>query len=84
MGNTSGSAQFAIVPVHDAVFAFHEPAEPDRTEVHVPEVIVNRFEADVLLHEQVADADPAFVPADAAVATDVPYLEVAGIRERLR
>ena len=58
MGYTSGSAEFTIVPVHDAVFGFHEPAEPDRTKVHVPEALVNRFEADVLLHEQVADADP--------------------------
>jgi hypothetical protein len=33
------------------VFGFHEPAEPDRTKVYVPEALINRSEADALVGE---------------------------------
>ena len=56
-----------------------EAAEPDGTEVDVPEVVVDLFEADELSGEYVADVDPAGVPSDASVPADPSDLEVSGV-----
>ena len=59
-----------------------EAAETNGAIEHLPESIIDRLEPDVLLAQDVADADPLTVPADATVAADPPDLEVAGIFDR--
>lgn len=55
---------------------FVQPAEAERSEVHVPLPIVDLDEADVLPAEGLADVDPLTVPADAAVVTDPAHFIV--------
>ncbi len=73
-----GSA-FVILDPEDPFV--HSP-ELQRSEVYVPNAIVDFFEADVFTGECVGDADPVLVPADAAVPTHEPDFEVTGIFER--
>ena len=56
-----------------------EAAEPDGSEVDVPEVVVDLLEPDVLLSENVAHVDPVRVPSDTSVPADSPDLEVSGV-----
>jgi len=44
--------------------------EFERSEVDVPEVVVDFLQSDILLAQNVTDVDPVGVPADAAVETD--------------
>ena len=46
-----------------------EPAEAERSEVHVPFVVVDLDQADVFAPERLTDIDPLAVPADAPVVT---------------
>ena len=59
-----------------------ETAEPDGSEVNVPEVIVDLLEADELGGENVAHVDPVRVPSDASVPADSSDLEVSGVFDR--
>lgn len=54
----------------DAAEAFVEPAEVALVEVDVPQAVVDRFEADVLLHQGMTDGHAVRLPPDAAIATD--------------
>jgi hypothetical protein len=56
-----------------------ESAEQYGSEIEGPEAVVNFFEAEVFLEQAVADVDPAFLPADAAVFADLSDLEVSGV-----
>ena len=59
-----------------------EAPELDRSIVQVPLAVVDFDETDVLLPQDVADVDPALVPADAAVGADPAHLVVGGVLER--
>jgi hypothetical protein len=67
--------------VFNVSLLFMEATEFDGSEIDFPEAVVDLFEADVLLSEEMADVDPAGVPTDAAVATDAADLEVSGVLE---
>lgn len=75
----ASSSLFVPAGVNDAALGFDETSEPDGTEIDVEQAVVNWLEADGLFGEQVADIDPVVEPADAAVATHTPNLEVLGI-----
>ena len=59
-----------------------ESAKQDGTEVERPDAVIDLLQADILLDDAGADVDPAFLPADAAVAADAADFEVAGILQR--
>ena len=59
-----------------------ETAEPDGSEVDVPEVIVDFLEADKLGSKSVAHVDPVRVPSDASVPADSSDLEVSWVLDR--
>ncbi len=71
----------SAVVVFDLSLLFMEATEFDGSEIDFPEAVIDLFEADVLLCQQMADVDPVRVPADAAVATDAADLEVSGVLE---
>jgi hypothetical protein len=56
-----------------------ESAEQQGAEVKGPDTVVDFLQADVLLEQAVADVDPAFLPADAAVLADLADFEVSGV-----
>ena len=58
----------------------HAP-QLERPKVYVPESIAHFFETHVFARQRVRHADPALLPADAAVAADESDFEVAGIFE---
>src|SRR6266705_6469057 len=58
-----------------------EPAEPDRTEVHLPESVVDFLEAHVQLCEHVADVHPATAPPNPAVTTHAPHFIMSRVRD---
>src|SRR3970282_1910918 len=68
--------------IDDPAAAFVEAPEAAVVKVDVPEAVVDRFEADVLLQQSVADGHAMAMPADAAVAADAPHFEMAGILGR--
>src|SRR3972149_2801128 len=68
--------------IDDPAAAFVEAPEAAVVKVDVPEAVVDRFEADVLLQQSVADGHAVAMPADAAVAADAPHFEMAGILGR--
>ena len=57
-------------------------AEPERAEVDIPFAIVDLDEPKVFAAEGLADIDPLFVPADAAIIADPPDFIMAGILKR--
>lgn len=61
---------------------FVKAAERDRAERDLRERVVDLFEGDVLVAEDVAHVHPVVMPADAAVATHAPDLAVRGVHER--
>jgi len=81
MGDTVFSNRSSLV-ILDPENPFVHPAELERSEVYLPDAVVDLFESDILAGERVGDADPVMFPADAAVATDEPDFEVTGILER--
>lgn len=58
-----------------------QPSQLERSEVYVPQPIAHFFEADVFTGQCVGDADPAFLPANPAVAAEEPDFIVAGVIE---
>ena len=50
-----------------------------RPEVYVPEPVADFFETDVFARQRVRHADPALLPADAAVAADEADFEMSGV-----
>jgi hypothetical protein len=70
------------VDILDAPMRFAETTEFQRTEIHVPEAVVDLFQADVLCSAGDVDVDPSTVPADATVVTDVASLKMGGVFER--
>ena len=69
----------AIVRPVDVAITFIKASEQERSKVYVPDAIVDLFEPDILLDEDVRQTEPALTEADAAVATDVVDAEVARI-----
>jgi hypothetical protein len=67
----------------DAASAVGKAAELHAAIIHVPQPVSDRFEADGLFGQDVADIHPGLPPADAAVAAHFPQLEVAWVLERL-
>src|SRR5713226_9686646 len=57
-------------------------AQPHRSEVHIPQPVVNFFKANLELGEQVTHVHPARVPADPPVAADEATLVMARIEQR--
>ncbi len=51
----------------------------ERAKVHGPDAVVDFFEADVLIREDVTDVYPVGVPANAPVTTDAPDFEMGWI-----
>jgi hypothetical protein len=72
----------AAVDILDAPMRFAETTESQRPKIHVPEAVVDLFQADVLCSAGDADVDPGTVPADATVVTDVASLKMGGVFER--
>src|SRR5437764_12427409 len=58
-------------------------AEPDRSEVHIPQPVVHFFTATCGLGQRMTDVPPARVPADPAVAACQPALVMPGVDQRL-
>src|SRR5674476_701714 len=59
--------------------ALVEAAQQQRTKMEIPDPVVDLLEPDVLVDQRMADVEPALLPADSAVSTDAPDLEVAGV-----
>lgn len=59
-----------------------EPAEAERSEIHVPFVVVDLDQADVFATERLTDIHPLAVPADAPVVTDAADFIVPRVLER--
>jgi len=66
----TGAAHRSSELIHDPANGLMKPTEPHWSEVHIPQSVINFFEANLELGEQVTDVHPARVPADPAVATD--------------
>ena len=67
--------------VFDSKHPFVHPSEFQRSEVYVPQPIVDFFEPDRFARERMRDAHPSLLPADPAVATDEADFEVTGVFE---
>src|ERR1035437_1508090 len=59
--------------------ALVEASQQQRTKMEIPDPVVDLLEPDVLVDQRMADVEPALLPADSAVSTDAPDLEVAGV-----
>ena len=57
--------------VEDGSFSYVKPAEVNRSEEDVPDVVSDLFEPDVVFAEQVRDVDTFGGPANASVARDL-------------
>ena len=66
----------------DAEVLFVQSSEVEGSKGHVPESVVHFFKTDVFLGKDVADIDPAGVPADPAMLADEVDLEGGRVRER--
>ena len=61
---------------------FVESAEFEGTEVDIPEVVVDFFEANVLATQGLSDVDPIAIPPDASVVADETNLVVGWVVDR--
>ena len=68
--------------VEDGSFVYVQPTEGEGAEVDGPDAWGDLLETDVFATEEVADVDPAGVPADAAVRADLANLEVSRVLRR--
>src|SRR5260370_37011315 len=59
-----------------------EATQPDRSEVDLPEPIIEFFEADIELRQHVTHIDPAAAPAHPAVATHPPHFIMPWVADR--
>ncbi len=75
------SAGLSAEGVFDFSLPFVKASEFNGTEIDFPEPVVDLFECHELLSQEVADVDPAGVPADASIATDAADLEVGWVLE---
>jgi hypothetical protein len=66
------------VVIFDLPATLVQASQLQRSEVYVPQPTADFFEADVFARPRVGDADPAFLPANPAVAADEPDFIVAG------
>ena len=69
----------AFEMIFDLELSFVKVTEAERAEVNPPDVVVDRFEAEVLASQDVGDIDPLRVPPDASVPAHESYLEVSGV-----
>src|SRR5262245_40420636 len=69
--------------IDDAAHLLVKPTQPHWSEVHVPEPVIDFFEANLEFGEQVTHVHPALVPTHAAIAADQPALVMPGIEQRL-
>src|SRR4051794_38507572 len=89
IGNTLGkihglhmSAGQATTMILDSQQVFKQTAEFDRTEVDVPNGVVDSLEADVVAGAGCRDGDPLRVPSNAPVRAHKSGLEVGRVDER--
>jgi len=61
---------------------FEQAAELERTEVDVPDTVIDFFETDILTHAGNRDIDPLAVPSYTTVSADVPHFETVRVLER--
>src|SRR4030095_1143608 len=80
MGNTFSDQ--ATLVIFDSEESLVHSTETKRPEVHIPDAVVDFLKTDVFPCQGMSHAHPALFPADAAVATDEPDLEVARILDR--
>ena len=70
----------------EGVFDLHvpldEPTELERSEVHVPDSVVDFLQPHVFADADGGDVDPSSIPANAAVGTDVANFKAVGIYQR--
>jgi len=59
-----------------------QAADFERSEVDVPNAIVDLFQADVFAGAAHADIDPLVVPSDTAIGADVSHFESIWIFQR--
>src|SRR5580765_1639055 len=64
----------------EAKITLVEAPDSEIHEVGIPDAIFDLLEPEVLLDEAVTDAEPACLPADAAIAANPADLEVGWIR----
>jgi hypothetical protein len=69
------------VGIHDAHVTFEQTAEFWRSEIDIPDAVVDLFKADVLANAGRRDVDPLAVLPYAAVGADIAYLEAIGVFE---
>jgi len=65
--------------IFDPQLPFIHPSKFDRSEIHVPQPVVNLLETDVLPAERLGDANPIRLPSDSTVAADEAYFEMPGV-----
>jgi hypothetical protein len=65
--------------IDDAAAAFIEAPKATLVKRDIPEAIVDRFKADVLLDEGVTHGHAVVLPANSPVAADAAHFGVAGI-----
>src|SRR5437773_11719417 len=68
--------------IDDPAGGLVEPAEPDRTEVHLPESVVDFLETHVEFRKNVAQVHPPTAPANATDATHPTHCIMPRIRDR--
>src|SRR5712692_3130297 len=68
--------------VLDLHVSFDQAPELERSEVYVPDTVVDLLQADVFADADGGDVEPSPIPADATVGTDVAHFEAVGILQR--
>ncbi len=70
----------------EGVFDLHVPLDEasklERSEVHVPDAVVDFLQTHVFADADGGDVDPPSIPADAAVGADVAHFEPIGVFQR--
>ncbi len=72
----------AAVSIFNAHVFFAEATEFQGAKIHVPNSVVDLFQADILAGAGNANVDPGTVPADAAVVTDVASFKMRRVLKR--
>jgi hypothetical protein len=66
----------------DSHVALEQSAEFERSEVDVPQAIIDLFQADIFTGTGDRDIYPAFTPANAAVGADIAHLKAIRVFKR--
>ena len=71
----------STVSIFDTHMSFKQAAEFERTEVDVPDTVIDFFEANVFARAHDRDVDPVATPSDTAIGADIANFEAIRIFE---